>query len=995
MDRLRRNKSRRVGRTLRLVVGTLTFSFTFWAAAGGPIFAQGAGAATGSHAGFDRLSNGLQARRGDSASSGAAKRSSAPQAGRSSLWNRMPAALYGPIMPPSYVAPNLTAPGQNQRSVLSRGPTSPDVMPAAGPRVVPTPAMGASALPLFSGGPASTGSNRPQAPSPDDLVAGGPAGPHMGASAAAPKSIKPLGATEAPPWLGTGASAPAFQGPQPVGPAPAQGVFGPAAPLPAPQAAVPAKQPAATAQASPAAAPRGPLSAGALNRTVAAPSPIVQVAATEVEKAPSEGEAIEPEPASLKGIQPGHSSQADLDELWDVPKELEQIEGGQRRIYRLEPFEAVEVEVYKGVVKSILVNLRKPLAADALARDLKLGFIEPVIVASPEGDALGQAFPERGVLFTFDPAAPKQFHAQMPVRQIVLERIQPESFVLRAELNMGKNYRRALADLQQALKLSPDDVRARWLQAQVAAAAGSYQEAVDALEQVIARDPERPEYRLALAKVLSQSGRTDQAVEAMTAAIPKLADGTLAKAEAQLLLGQMKGTAVPPDWKGSMEQCQAAAKTAQALLKGEAQVDRPRAAQVALEGTVGVAVSIAWGPWKGKEQVVPKWLDKAAALIAAPLSDEQQAAAKYLLARKSLAAYVGMEADPPSDAWVKTVLEYGEKQVDAAADPLQRAATSWELGTALHDALQCQLTAEQYDAAVEYGAKAVHYLEQGLSAQKHVPGNEYLLGRACFRLGSAYVAGKSDLPTAMIWFEKALPLLDKPLPPGADEDVGRQGETFVCIGVASWQSGKKEVGLDLVVKGMELMHTAVEKDLLDASDMIIPCRNLSMMYRGLGNNEKADQAQKLADMLEAEAEEEAKKAPPSSVKLEGGKTAPPEKTAARDKAGTPTAGGPTGTPAAGSPPTGTPPAAGTPAAGPSPGAAPSAAPPAAPPTAAPPTGVPGMGQFAPPPGARPVAAPGGAAPTTGGVPGMRQFGPATPPAGDPNSLPPEVPLGRP
>lgn len=769
-------------------------------------------------------------------SGGPARTPAAPQAGRPSGWERLPAVLYGPLMPNSPLAPGLTSPGQANVGILQRpGMPAMHGIPGQTPGGPTLPFNRTLAPATFTPAPRSVSAPLQEAPAPFEAAA------PQGASRQAPgsRAVRPTGVgSEAPPWAESG--------------------FAPeAAPIPVPAAGNAAPGNAGKASA---ATPNVPVSGANLAGMRPQATGVIRPVSNEETAEPA---VVQPEPASLKGIQPGMSTQADLDELWDAPKEIESIPDGQRRIYLLPPFEQVEVELHKSIVKSILVNLKAPIPADKLARDLKLGFIEPVVVTSPEGDALGQAFPERGVLFTFDPGAPRQFKTDMPVRQIVLEKIQPDSFILRAELNLGKNYRRAQADLEQALKLQPDDVRARWLQAQVLSAGGSHLEAIQALEKVIAQAPDRPEYRLALAKTLAAAGRPDQAVEALAEAIPQLPAGGLGTAEAKLLSGQLKAAIVPPDWKGSMEDHQAAAKIAAASLKGSEPVDRVQATRLAFEGYLGTGVAIAWGPWKGKETVLPKWLARAEQLIAEPLSADEQAQARYLLARKALAAYVGMEGTPADDRYARTVLEYGERQVEAAPDPVRRGQAAWEVGSALHDALQCCLLAEEYDAAVEFGAKSVHYLEQGFPDQKHQPGNEYLLGRAFFRLGSAYALGTKDMPTSVLWFEKALPLLDKPLPEGSANDVGRLGQTFVSIGVAYWQADRKERALEISLKGMELLQQAAEQDLLPQEELLVPLRNLSMMYRGLGNTEKADQALQVAELISSEAKPEGD-APPQA-----------------------------------------------------------------------------------------------------------------------------------
>ena len=74
-----------------------------------------------------------------------------------------------------------------------------------------------------------------------------------------------------------------------------------------------------------------------------------------------------------------------------------------------------------------------------MTQQLELDDIRPVLVANELGDVLGQAFPERGVLFAFEPSL-KKGQPSLQVRQIVLEPVGPEPFLLRAETNKKANF---------------------------------------------------------------------------------------------------------------------------------------------------------------------------------------------------------------------------------------------------------------------------------------------------------------------------------------------------------------------------------------------------------------------------------------------------------------------------------------------------------------------------------------------------------------------------
>ena len=119
----------------------------------------------------------------------------------------------------------------------------------------------------------------------------------------------------------------------------------------------------------------------------------------------------------------------------------------------------------------MVIRLNHTFPAAGVAQQLELSNIRPVLVSNELGEILGQAFPERGVLFGFEPSEiPGK--ATMRVVQIILEPISAEPFVLRAETLLNSRPEFSASDLEQAVRLDPSNGRARWLLARVLAGMG-------------------------------------------------------------------------------------------------------------------------------------------------------------------------------------------------------------------------------------------------------------------------------------------------------------------------------------------------------------------------------------------------------------------------------------------------------------------------------------------------------------------------------------------
>ena len=98
----------------------------------------------------------------------------------------------------------------------------------------------------------------------------------------------------------------------------------------------------------------------------------------------------------------GESTKQELIDAWGEPIESVDTAEGSVLAYDIDPFQSVEVLVGRDeVVEAIKVALAAPLEPKHLAEQLSLDDFRPVTAMDDADQPLGQAFPERGVLFMF------------------------------------------------------------------------------------------------------------------------------------------------------------------------------------------------------------------------------------------------------------------------------------------------------------------------------------------------------------------------------------------------------------------------------------------------------------------------------------------------------------------------------------------------------------------------------------------------------------------
>ncbi len=551
------------------------------------------------------------------------------------------------------------------------------------------------------------------------------------------------------------------------------------------------------------------------------------------------------EAASFNGVTPGVTTMEEVEEAWGAPKEIKLDGPLVMGLYSVGPFEQVEASYSHDKVTSIVVRFEKGFPAANLAKQLEMSDVSPVLVSSELGEILGQAYPERGVLFAFAPRQSEEEPA-MQVAEIILEPISPEPFVLRAETNLDTNYKSSLSDLEQALKLNPKIARAQWLHARVLAAMGQFDQAIEAVDRAVRLDKENPQYLVTRAKILGQVGRIEEAVKDAEKAVRTGKRRPHIRARALCLLGDLTASGPQPDYKLAIKYHTEAIQAADPLATNRHPAIRVAAKEVMVDAHLGAAHDIAWGNWKEKSAAVTRWLTQANAFAEELIENEHGSAEyRFRVSTRALAACVGVQGRMDPEIWIREAIRSGDQLIVASEDMHYKARFQWDLGMALYDALQIYQMRDDHDLALRYGERAIEYLEKG-DQYKQSAVSAYLLGRFYFRLGAIHAIRDQNHRVAISWFDKAIPLLIKPVPDEAVDDRGRHGETFVSMAVSYWESGQQEKAVKLTEHGAKQMKKAIEEGILEASALAVPYNNLSAMHRQLGQVDQATEFQKMA-----------------------------------------------------------------------------------------------------------------------------------------------------
>ena len=494
------------------------------------------------------------------------------------------------------------------------------------------------------------------------------------------------------------------------------------------------------------------------------------------------------------------------------------------------------------MVESIRIKLNDPVPVKQLAEQLEIDDLRTVSILDEQGVSIGEVFPERGVVISVKPGT------QSAVA-LLLEPLDAEAFVLRAEGDIEESSAHAVTDLQYAVQIDPKHARAQRLLLVLLSEQGRWREALTVAEAAEVIDPVDIWTRLKHASVLLSLGRTAEAREKVEAVKAQENIAPLVTAQTARMLGRIELAEPLPDYQKSVGNFEAAIRTATPLLTSASASIQAAARDVLLDAHLGTALAIAKGTWQQKGRVIPKWIARSETLVAdSKTAGRDRDQMEIHLCRGALAAAAGSAEGVESHPWVKRLLEAREKLGASVTDPARRRQIDWEVGRGLADALTASLLRNDASDMLDNATLTAAYLESGAEQRQLSVAERREMGDLLFRIGILHSLQKGDHATAVTWFDKVVPLWDGDQSFG---DSGRIGESFVSMAISYWQVNRREDALTISRKGVELMVEAVDRKELDERSLAVAYGNLSTMHAEEGDDEQSKNYAELASRAEA------------------------------------------------------------------------------------------------------------------------------------------------
>jgi len=556
------------------------------------------------------------------------------------------------------------------------------------------------------------------------------------------------------------------------------------------------------------------------------------------------------DPASFNGISPGRSTVAEMKAAmqtkYGLGEAFSREDGSEGFAWALDngPFERAEATCAGDVVESIRIKLGDPLSVDELSAMWEIGDLNSVSILDESGVSIGEVFPELGLIFSLKPGTRSAL-------AVMIEPLDPEAFVLRAEGELESDTQLALLDLKYAVEIDPQHLRARRMLMSLLCEQGKWQQALAIGLATEELDPEDVWTRLKNASVLMSLGRSDEARSRVEAVKGMRGLEAVASAQVERMIGRIDIDGTRPDHKSAVKHFDAAIRTAMPLKNHKSESIRNAARDVLLDANLGMAVAIAKGDWQKKGEVAAKWLAAATKIVddvnpdaaERPLLDIQ-------LCRGALAAASGCDAIAPLP-WVKRLLVTRDQMADDLGDPWRRRQIDWEVGHGLADALAASQKRGESMQMLDNATLTVAYLERGAEQRELTDAERATIGDLLFRIGVLHSIQNGDHATAVTWFDKVQPYWSRNACFTTHGEVGRLGESYVSMAVSYWQVDRRDDALDLCRRGIDCMVTAVDARQLEEPSLALAYGNISMMYAEQGEEERSRTYAEMASRAEA------------------------------------------------------------------------------------------------------------------------------------------------
>lgn len=576
----------------------------------------------------------------------------------------------------------------------------------------------------------------------------------------------------------------------------------------------------------------------------AEPRMLPEISDADPVQAANEGADQPPVPLAFHGVHPGRSTQADVQMALGMPLGERLLSGGRLLEYQIEPFNRVDIFLRGNggpamVVQSVVIHTDPDTDEKTAVSELGLGGIAPATIFDEKGIARGRAFPEVGVILSFDEHAPSQ------VKKIILEPLDAKTFVLRAEQRYRTAPLAALRDCRTAASLQPALALAHSQRAVVLASLDEPDEALSACQKALALEPRSLPLTIDRARLYCDVGNYQEASRQAQSVWQQTASDPLSRAEELLVIARATAQGSEQDHRKAVQWAMEAVRLAQEHLTDSRIAVKQAAEEVLLSAHLDIAQHIASGEWKRKPEAVEQWLLRARE-VAGDASQAWRSHSLFSTGCVALECCTQLQGKLDPTPWLALVNESGKSLSAQVEDAVAERQLNWKWGVAEANALQTYHLRGDLPRASQIARQAEAHLKAGAQGRDDDPVVAYRVACFYFYRGAIEAIHRGDHAAATQWFEKASPTFTNNLPTPQQRDLARHADRLISMGVSYWEVGEQRKAVKWTTQGARMLEEAVDQGLGTPTALAVPYSNLAQMFRYLGDGDTATKFERLA-----------------------------------------------------------------------------------------------------------------------------------------------------
>ena len=548
--------------------------------------------------------------------------------------------------------------------------------------------------------------------------------------------------------------------------------------------------------------------------------------------------------ATFKGITPGNTSSTELLEALGKPKSKEG-EQQQQWVYHVSNFRKVVFNILNERVESTTVHLVDSIEESQVATQLGLAELTAVDLVDSQGRVEAIAYPERGVILRRDPQATDAL-----VRQIVLQPISADLFLVRAESPGRIDFSKMLADIEYAQKLDPKNAHAYWLHAELLTRIGRPTLGAAAAERAVLLNPKNLRYQLTYADLV---GRLGSDLEALTLT-KKVRDvsppNVIERAIAENQLGHWTAFGRRANYKQAVENHRNAIAIAEELLADASSTERCEIWQLLVDAKCAAAMALGATKLADRTSQLKTSLDDAQRIVDSipnqpNIAAELQRKIDYTQLYTAIHSQNDIALKPIAERIVDTVAQLSAED----ADEVYIRHGSYHAGLTLYAVAVLAKDRAAKKEVQSYIEAACKLLAEGSLYRDKTSIYQYQRGRTLYFAGAVQALLFNDHAEAVNWYDRALQFMKTALPSSHETELALQGERLVRMGVSYWNHQRHETAIKVTRAGMKMIEDAVKREWIEREALGIPYGNLASMYGQVGDAERAKKYDQLAAEL--------------------------------------------------------------------------------------------------------------------------------------------------